>query len=143
MLLHEELIEVISSVQIEKIADLFSLDTRQSPKLACGNNVIEAIENIENLKNLIRRRVTITRQQVLGLRIPYKDSGFFIDNQGYYINRKEGFKALLGVYLEYANTIQRVHAESSKDGVTRHNLRLSEVVLKDMLEFVKGIVYEH
>lgn len=134
--------EKLSGVQIAKISQLYSLDTKETPISVQGERHDEYLKFIQDISVVLRRNHTLTRKEIFSNRQMFNGSTFFVSRDGYYDDHRQVITDLVNEFNEFAKLVERLNAQTNKSYVQRYNLQLCEIVLTDMLAFVEGIVYE-
>ena len=137
--LHEDLLEALSRVNIPEINKALPLDTWEKPIYVYGSRYYQYIRLINELTDKVKKGHTLTRKEISSPRTNVDVGDFFISEDGFFSTPDEVLPQLLGCFEEFAKAVETSHASVDKSPTIKHNLRLSEPIIADMIDFVENL----
>lgn len=132
---------LIEKVDILEISRVRSLDTTQNPVVVLGSSSEEYIRNLETIIETLNKEHTLARRDINLYRQNIVETDFFINSDGTYGDRQLIIERLLMAFRSFGLRTQRLHATIGKSRTQSHNLKLSEVIISDMISFVSSLRY--
>ena len=136
---HEKLLKLLDEFDVAQLRQGLSLDTAQTPVLVLGKSYEDHISALYAVKEVFVKQHTVTRAIVTAKRIAFPGSSYFSSNEGYLTDRRDVVVEVLLAFQDFAQEYQRQHNLPFKGSVVEYNLKLTGLLISDMLSFVKAL----
>lgn len=138
---HEILLDLLNELDESRISRVLPLDTQEKQIIVYGNNYIDYYQATQVWRALLMKHHTLTRRDIIPLRMTYGAGDFFIID-GFFHNKREALSQLLSGFRDIAREMTLLHATVEKTSVDRYNLKLLGIIISDMLTFVEKLNLE-
>lgn len=131
----------MAKLDVRSIRRIGSLDSDAGVRIF-GENFQSTFAFLTELESLLKKNFTITRAFIADNRHVYRDDQFFISDDGFFLDRYESFSLIFEKMSSIAELFQELCAVQKPTNLQKYNRRLTQIVIDDMLYFVKQVRYQ-